>query len=162
MLEHEHSRPRNPNLISDVYDSPAWKSFMGVPKSPCDRIGVQGCSDGFQAHNCGTLSLNPLSFAILSLPPGLRFKTKYMLLSMLLPSNLKGIGLKKYYDFAAEYELNTLYHQGSYVYIHQCHLWYHIISFFAPGVDGIKVKVFGFSMDTIGRHELLGKLVTHS
>ena len=117
LLEHEHSRPRNPSLISDVYDSPAWRSFMGVPKSPCERIGLLGCSDSFQAHNCGTLSLIPLEYVILSLPPALRFKSEYMLLSMFLPTNVKGLGQKKYYDFTAEYELNKLYHTGSFIYL---------------------------------------------
>ena len=82
---------------------------MGVPKSPCERIGLLGCSDSFQAHNCGTLSLIPLEYVILSLPPALRFKSEYMLLSMFLPTNVKGLGQKKYYDFTAEYELNKLY-----------------------------------------------------
>ena len=53
---------------------------------------------------------------------------------MLVPDTLKD-GQKKYFDFAAKYELNDLYHNG---------------------LDGVKVKVFSSSMDTPGRAELLG------
>ena len=114
MLEHEHCRakPANPNLMTDVYDGSAWQSFMGVPSSPCDRIGLQGCSDGFQAYMSGTLSLNPVVYSILSLPPALRYLSEYMLLQMFLPTNVKGFGKKKYYDFGAKNELNQLYHKG--------------------------------------------------
>ena len=59
-----------------------------------------------------------------------------IMLLMLLPSSLgKGKAQKKYYDFAAEFELNELA---------------------TKGVDGIKVKVFTTSLDTKGREELLG------
>ena len=114
LLDHEYDRPRatNPNLLSDVYDGSAWKNFMGPPQKPCKRIGLVGCSDGFQAFTSGTLSLTPLVLSIFSLPPALRFKNEYMLLHMLLPTDVKGMGLKKYYDFAARYELNFLYHKG--------------------------------------------------
>ena len=114
MLEHEYTRPRPAeNIVSDVYDSPSWKKIMGEPAQPCKRIGLLGCTDGFQAHNCGSLGLNPVEFAMLSLPPALRFKTEFILLMMLLPPNLKGFGLKKYFDYAAKYELNRLYYRGS-------------------------------------------------
>ena len=46
-------------------------------------------------------------------------------------------GLKKYYDFAATFELNSLHYTGE---------------------SGIKVKIFSLSLDTPGRHELLGAL----
>ena len=113
LLEHEYCRPRAGNIISDVYDSPAWQRFMGPPNSPCNRIGLQGCTDGFQAHNTGTLSLKPWVFSLLSLPPALRFKTEFMILLMFLPPHVKGYGQKKYYDFAAAFELNRLYHTGT-------------------------------------------------
>ena len=58
-----------------------------------------------------------------------------MLLLMLLPSKMKADQSKKYYDFAAKFELNDL-----------CE----------TGVSGVKVKVFGTTMDTPGRAELLG------
>ena len=114
LLEHEHSRPRarDPNIMTDVYDGSAWKDFMGPPSSPCDRIGLQGCTDGFQAHTSGTLSMKPLLYANFSLPPALRFKTEFMFMHMLLPNKAKGYGLKKYFDFAADFELNSLFHTG--------------------------------------------------
>ena len=136
LLEHERLRPRGPgNLMMDTYDSPSWKKFMGDPGYPCSRIGLQGCTDGFQAHVSGVLSMKPFMLANFSLPPALRFKTQFMFLMMLLPVNAKGYGLKKYFDFAANFELNSLYHTGE---------------------SGIKVKIFSLSLDTPGRHELLG------
>ena len=114
LLEHEYTRPRprDPNVMYDVYDCPEWKAFMGPPASPCDRVGLQACADGFQAHNTGSLSIKPLVYAITSLPPALRYKTEFMLLSMVFPSNAKNIGLKKYYDFSANLELKTLFCTG--------------------------------------------------
>ena len=82
-----------------------------------------------------TLSLKPAEFVILSLPPGLRIKVENMLLLMLLPSKMKADQSKKYYDFAAKFELNDL-----------CE----------TGVSGVKVKVFGTTIDTPGRNEILG------
>ena len=40
--EHEFERQRtkkDENIISDVYDSEAWKSFMGPPVQPNNRLG---------------------------------------------------------------------------------------------------------------------------
>ena len=136
LLEHERLRPRAAeNIMTDTYDSPAWKNLMGEPGYPCSRIGLQGCTDGFQAHVAGSLSMKPFMLVNFSLPPALRFQTQFMFLMMLLPINAKGYGLKKYFDFAATFELNSLYHTG---------------------VSGIKVKIFSLSLDTPGRHELLG------
>lgn len=136
LLEHERLRPRGPeNIMTDTYDSHAWKKYMGEPGYPCSRIGLQGCTDGFQAHVAGSLSMKPFMLANFSLPPALRFKTQFMFLLMLLPINVKGYGLKKYFDFAAKFELDSLYYTGE---------------------SGIKVKIFSCSMDTPGRHELLG------
>ena len=57
-----------------------------------------------------------------------------MLLHMLLPSHLKGKSLKKYYDWAAQYELRELAETG---------------------IDGVRVIHFGATLDTPGRSELL-------
>ena len=59
-----------------------------------------------------------------------------MVLMMLLPAKYKMEQQRKYWDFAALYELNELYHRG---------------------VSGVKVKVHGSTMDSPGRSELLGK-----
>ena len=136
LLEYERLRPKHTtNIMTDTYDSPAWKNCMGEPGSPCSRIGLQGCTDGFQAHVAGSLSMKPFMMANFSLPPALRFQTQFMFLLMLLPVNAKGYGLKKYFDYAAAFELNSLYHTGE---------------------SGIKVRIFSLSLDTPGRHELLG------
>ncbi len=113
LIQHEYTRPRNPNFMTDVFDSPAWQEFMGAPSFPCEHIGVQICSDGFPVFDCGSKSLKPLVTMIFSLPPALRTRAEFMFLLMLLPSHVKNSSLKKYYDFAATYELNELYHTGS-------------------------------------------------
>ena len=110
---------------------------MGPAEYPCTRIGLQMCVDGIPAFAANTFSLKPLEFMNLSLPPSIRGKAHNMLLLMLLPTSLKGPAQKKFYDFAAKYELNDLHHAG---------------------VLGVKVKVFSASMDTKGREELLGML----
>ena len=97
--------------------------------------GLQFCVDGIPAFSANTLSLKPAEFVNLSLPPTERYKVENMLLLMLLPSTMKGVDSKKYYDFAAKFELNEMFHAG---------------------IDGVKVKVFSTSMDTPGRAELLG------
>lgn len=156
LLEHEHSRPRSrdENIMTDVYDGSAWKNFFGPPSSPCSRIGLQGCTDGFQAYTSGSLSIVPVVFANFSLPPALRLKTEYMFMHMLLPKNTKSYAKKKYFDFAATFELNALYHTGillDFAYIFSIYTSQH-----QTGESGIKVKIFSMSMDTPGRHELLG------
>lgn len=135
-INHEFERPRNDAYMADVYDSPAWKQFMGDAEYPIQRIALLFCVDGIPAFAAGTLSLKPMEFINLSLPPGVRSKSENIMLLMLLPSNLsKGKSQKKYYDFAAAYELNELA---------------------TTGIDGVKIKVFTTSMDTKGREELLG------
>jgi len=56
--------------------------------------------------------MKPVVWANFSLPPALRFKTEYMFMHMILPSKAKAHGLKKYFDFAAAFELDSLYHTG--------------------------------------------------
>ena len=134
LIQHEYERPRNPDYITDIYDTAAWQEFMGPVKYPIDRIGFQFCVDGIPAFAANTFSLKPLAFMNFSLSPALRGKVKFMLLMMLIPATLKE-GQKKYYDFAADYELKRLSSEG---------------------IGGIKIKIFGTSMDTKGREELLG------
>jgi hypothetical protein len=70
--------------------------------------------DGIPAFSANTLSLKPAELVNLSLPPGVRSKVENMLLLMLLPAKMKGDQAKKYYDFAAKYELNDLFETGVY------------------------------------------------
>ena len=138
MCQHEFLRPSNPDLLTDVYDGTAWKEFMGPCKYPNDRLGLQGCCDGFPVFDANTLSLTPWVFVNLSLPPGARGKPKYMLLFMLLQHSIKQEQKRKYLDFAATFELNDL---------------------FSKGIDGVKIKLFAVSLDTKGREELSGIFV---
>ena len=135
LLRHEFTRPKQEGLISDVYDTPAWREFVNDLKDGELRIIMQYCVDGIPAFAADTKTLKPAEFILLSLPPSLRGKPKNILLHMLLPGDLKGQSQKKYYDFAAIYELDELFNRG---------------------IDGVKVRVFGASMDTKGREELLG------
>lgn len=136
MCNHEFLRPRaNGDDIADVYDSPAWRDFMGPVTYPITRIGFQYCIDGIPAFAEGSHSVKPGVFCNLSLPPTERFKSQNMLLFLVIPSSIKDPGVKKYYDFIAKYELNDL---------------------FTTGIDGVRVKIFSTSMDTPGRSELMG------
>ena len=113
MLQHEFERPRHDDYMTDVYDAPAWQEFMGPPVFPNARIGLQFCVDGIPAFAAGTLSLKPAEFINMSLPPAVRNKSENILLLMLLPNSLpKGRSQKKYYDFAATFELNELARDG--------------------------------------------------
>ena len=115
-LNHEYERPRNDAFMCDIYDAPAWKEFMGPASYPLQRIGLLFCVDAIPAFAAGTLSLKPMEFINLSLPPGVRTKAENIMLLMLIPSSLdKGLAQKKYYDFAAEFELNDLATKGLYV-----------------------------------------------
>ena len=57
-----------------------------------------------------------------------------MLVTAIIPSKLKGQAAKKYYDFAAWYEMNDLYQNG---------------------IDGVRVMMYGTSLDAPGRREML-------
>lgn len=92
------------------------------------------CMDGIPAFSSRTKSLNPVDLKNFSLCPALRIQAQFILLLMLIPSELKA-GMKKYFDFAASYELNDLFYNG---------------------IDGIKCKIFGTSLDSPGRAEMLG------
>ena len=137
LLQHEFERPSNPDLVTDVYDTSAWSGLMGPASSPVQRMGLLYCSDGIPAFakHKESISLKPCEFVNLSLPPAIRIRPKFMLMHMLIPDTVKSVGQKKYYDFAASYELNDIFNKG---------------------IDGVKVFCFGFSMDTKGREEILG------
>ena len=136
MIQHEFFRPTPANTImADVYDSPEWKEFMGEATYPNTRMGFQFCIDGIPAFAEGSTSIKPGMLANLSVSPAERGKPENILLWLVIPASIKNPGAKKYFDFASSYELKELYDVG---------------------VDGVKVKIFGTSMDTPGRSELLG------
>ena len=134
-LLHELDRPRNPDLMADIFDAPRWAQIMGPPTRTLTRIGVQYCVDGIPAFaRKSTLSVKPAQFIILSLPPWLRYQARHMLVQMLIPSRLKGKAAKKYYDFVGEDEMNELRRDG---------------------VGGVRVLMYGDTLDAPGRREML-------
>ena len=141
LLGHEYRRASNPELMTDVYDSPSWKKIMGEITPCLSRIGVQLCVDAIPAFaKKNSLSIKPVVLMLLNFPPKLRALASNMLLLMLLPAHLKGQAAKKYYDFAATYELNRLHTRGVY---------------------GVRVVTFGTTLDTPGRAEMLNMQVWH-
>ena len=131
---HESTRQSTENCIADIYDAPRWRKVVGEPTLGIGRIGLEYCVDGTPIFRRKHLkSIKIAQFSIYSLPPWLRCKAEYMLVQMLVPSKLKGQAAKKYYDFAGR-EMNKLRRDG---------------------VDGVKVEVFGVSLDAPGRREML-------
>ena len=140
LLMYESKRKRNSRYYTDVFDGPRWSRILGRCTRMLVRIALQYCVDAVPAFANRGLSVKPAEFMILNLPPELRCRAKYMLLHMLLPSNLKGQQLKKYYDWAAKFEMKTLHSRG---------------------VDGVRVIVYGTSLDAPGRAEIL-QMKSHS
>ena len=138
MCQHEYVRPRRANLMTDIYDAPAWQEFMGPVSHPNDRIALIYCIDAFPVNSEGSKSMKPGGYMNASLPPTERGKAQNMLLQIVIPTGLKEDQQKKYYDFMAKFELNELFHRG---------------------VSGVRVKIFCTSMDTPGRAELMGDVV---
>lgn len=137
-LQHEFVRPKNPDYMSDVYDAPYWLKMAGNNRPP--TILLQYCIDGIPAFTYGGLSIKPAEFMILNLPPILRTNTRNILLHMLIPNQLKGQEAKKYYDWAAAFEMNSLHRIG---------------------VRGHRVVVYGTTLDAPGRAENL-QMQSHS
>ena len=134
-LLYESKRKSAPEYISDVYDASRWQEKMGPPGDRLNRIGFQLCVDSFPMHaRKGAGSAKPVQLMNLSLPPWLRCKQEYMLLLMLVPAHLKYKKSRKYYDFAADYEINDLH---------------------TNGVSGVRVILYGTTLDSPGRREVL-------
>ena len=83
LLRHEFTRPRAEGLISDIYDTPAWRDFVSGLGDESLRVILQFCVDGIPAFAVDTKSLKPAEFMIMSLPPSLCGKAKHILLLML-------------------------------------------------------------------------------
>jgi len=132
----EWRRARSRLLMTDVYDSPRWRHKVGAPTSTLKRIGVQYCVDGVTICNIRKQagSFKPAMIANLSLPPWLRYKSRHLIVQMLIDASLKYKQAAKYYDWAAQYEMNTLH---------------------SHGVNGVRVILFGVTLDAPGRRELL-------
>ena len=132
---YESTRKSNPATMSDVYDSPRWRRIAGEPTDKLIRVLYQICVDAFPWSSRKYLgSVTPVQLFLASLPPWMRYKVQYMLVLMLLPPKVKGQAAKKYFGFAADYEMNDLHHVG---------------------VDGVRFLLYGSTLDTPGRRELL-------
>ena len=159
LLMFEDRRQSNDRFVTDVYDAPRWREVMGATSGKLDRIAVQLCVDGVESFNNGSVaeSVKPLQYCVLSFPPHLRYKTEYMLLQMLIPASLKGQAAKKYYDWAANYEMNDLH--GTLT-VTDCLLRGHEVTLshiplVDNGVEGVRVLLYGTTLDSPGRRELL-------
>ena len=137
---HEFRRPCNNQHWTDVYDSPRWHRVMGPATNRLERVGVQVCTDGLQAFDVGGYSVKPVELLILSLPPDVRQRDSNIMLFMLLPQELKTAQTRKYYDWSSKFELNRLH---------------------THGVSGVRMVVYGTSLDSPGRAELL-QVQSHS
>lgn len=159
MLEYESRRqkPHNSKIMSDVYDGQVWQEFVGSATASLERIVFQGCVDAIPAFQCGSFSLKPFMLSNFSVAPKFRMKPEFMFLYMLIPTIIKGFAQKKYFDYVAKRELNDLYETGA-----GFRICYYLSCFLSTflycnlGISGVKVKIFGMSMDTPGRAELLG------
>ncbi len=134
LLMYESERKKHSRYSTDVFDGPRWSRILGQSTRHLTRIAIQYCVDGVSAFAHNSLSVKPAEFMILNLPPWLRGRSKYMLLHMLFPDKLKGPGQRKYYDWSAKFEMKTLHSRG---------------------VDGVRVIVYGTSLDAPGRAEIL-------
>ena len=115
MIQHEYLRPRNPDMMTDVYDSPEWQRLMGAPTYPNDRTGWQVCIDGIPANAEGSKSVKPIVAMNLSISPTERGKHENMMMLAILPASIKDPHTKKYFDWMAEYELDDLFKNGKFI-----------------------------------------------
>ena len=79
-------------------------------------------------------SLKPWHIWLGNLPPWIRYNPAFMLCFAIINNKLKMESAKKYYDFAATYEMNELHRTGIY---------------------GVRIIMYGTSLDCPGRRELL-------
>ena len=137
MYEKTHRRLRrchSDDFMCDIYDSPRWQEVAGPPGRDLTRIVIHCCVDGCPAFNRQQVeSVKPLQYFIANLAPWLHYQLRYMLVHALIPAGLKGQQAKKYYDWFGA-EMTDLY---------------------VNGVDGVRVIVYGNTLDTPGRRELL-------
>ncbi len=85
---------------------------MTIVSTGIRKLGLLYCVDGVKAFQKGDVSLAPAEFIVLNLPPKDRYCPKNMLLHMLLPTNLHCSRQSKYYDFAVDHELQSLFTIG--------------------------------------------------
>ena len=137
LLRYQARRLRRNRYYTDVFDSPRWHRIIGSRRGL--TIVLHFCVDGIPAFSYGGLSVKPAEFLILNLPPALRSVVRNMLLFMLVPAHLKDDQARKYYDWAAT-EINDLH---------------------VRGVNGIRVIVYGTTLDAPGNAEIY-QMESHS
>lgn len=121
--------------MTDIYDSERWRQKVGQVEATLTRIVLQYCIDGVPIYQRKEiLSAKVLQAFIGNLPPWLRYKAEHMLMQMIIPDQYKAKECAKYYDFAAKFEMQDLFHNG---------------------IDGVRVIMFGTTLDTPGRREQL-------
>ena len=76
------------------------------------HMGLLYSSDGVKAFSNRAKSYTPSEYTVLSLPPSERYKPQNMIIHMIYETGLKASHLGKYYDFAVQHELSTLYTEG--------------------------------------------------
>ena len=67
LLLHEWRRRRcnNPNIMSDVYDTPRWEKVVGAATPHLTRIAVQLCVDGIPTFKKKErLSVKPIQYFV--------------------------------------------------------------------------------------------------
>ena len=118
-LGYESWRPQpKDGIVADVYDCEQWKStFESAPPLNSPKIGsvkVLFCCDGVDINSTAwcAKSVVPAEFIVLSLPPWERYKTKNILISMLLPDGLSGKQYKKFFDKVIETDYLPLFTEG--------------------------------------------------
>lgn len=97
---------------ADVYDSPRWHE---MDEDGALVLRLLCCMDGIPAFTCNGISLMPMEFMLLNLPPWMRFKEDNMFISMLVPYQLSPKSQKKYFDKVIECDFNPMAREGLHV-----------------------------------------------
>ena len=84
----------------------------------------------------GSESVTPAEYCVLSLPPSVRYQSKNMLCWLLMPPSLKASQQAKFFSFFVDHELRSLH---------------------TDGILGVPVRVFGVSLDLVGRDKFFWK-----
>lgn len=134
-ITHRRNRRRD-TYMSDIYDAPRWQQVAGpLDERGLNRIVIHACVDSCPAHTRKSAgSVKPLQYFIANLPPWLRYQVRFMLVHALIPATLKAKQAKKYYDWLGLNEMTPLNRHG---------------------VQGVRVIVYGNTLDTPGRREIL-------
>lgn len=137
-LQYEKERHKHEHLVSDIFDSEAWKlRRRQIGAGPDDLVlMLLFCMDAIPAFKDKGKSLLLSESMIVNLPPKLRYKVQHMMLHFVMSASLKEREQKKYFDYMLNTELNALTTTG------------------IPhpsGCSTIRVIIFGTPFDLPGR-----------